>query len=267
MPAGNPVTVRTPEQAAACRGAGRWLIWYPEDFREEALDLLLQYTEPGDWLRLPEVCEEDTLQALCRWTERNADRLGGVLLGSVGQLGVLWPVPVAAGPGVPVMNRQAAALLRDQGCAFAMASPELTGEELRTLLEDPPLPLAVPVYGRTQLMLLHHCPARTALGLSRGHAACRMCDAGDPEALRGSALEDERGYRFPLERIRLPEGCLVRLLNSLPLDLGEKAIAAPRAAEMTEETGAEAAEILACLERHGQTGRPATWGHWSRAVL
>ena len=265
----DPVTVRTREQAEACRGDGVLIIRYPEDFRPEALERLAEEMEPGDWLRLPEVCEEETLEGFLRFAELHADRLGGVLLGSLGQLGVNWPVPVAAGPGVPVMNREAAMLLREEGCLFAYASPELSGEELRTLLRDPPLPLAAQVYGRTQLMLLHHCPARTALGLREGHAGCRMCDAGDPRALAGHDLEDELGHRFPLLRTRLPEGCLVRLLNALPTDLADKRLSGLglRAAEMTTETAEEAGRILARAARYEKTDGPSTRGHWSRPVL
>ena len=96
-----------------------------------------------------------------------------------------------------------------------MASPELTGQELKELLGCG-LPIVTVVYGRTRLMLLHHCPARTALGLEKGHKDCRMCDKGSPDALKGQVLEDRKGYRFPLVRQRLPEGCLVELLNALP---------------------------------------------------
>ena len=68
-------------------------------------------------------------------------------------------------------------------------------------------------------MLLHHCPARTAMGLEKGHSACRMCDEGHPDALEGQVLEDRKGYRFPLLRQRLPEGCLAELMNAFPTDV------------------------------------------------
>ena len=262
------ITVRTPEQAEACREGEESLIWYPEDFREEALRSLTERMRQGDWLRLPEVCEEETLQRLLRLAERYRDWLGGILLGSVGQLGLSWPVPVAAGPGIPVMNREAARLLGEEGCLYVTASPELTGEELKTLLApaaDLP-PIVVSVYGRTQLMLLHHCPARTALGRKRGHAACALCDEGAPEALRGKELEDEKGYCFPLQRIRLPEGCLIRLLNTLPTDLGDRRIPAPRAAEMSTETAGEARETVKALRGNEKAPGERTRGHWNRPV-
>ena len=268
-PSGLRVIVRTPEQASACRGEKVQIIWAPEDFREKALKALEERMLPGEWVRLPEVCEEATLQAIRAWTERNAGKLGGVELGSVGQLGTEWPVPVAAGPGVPVMNREAARLLKEEGCRYVYASPELTGTELKgRTAPGRDLPeIVCCAWGRTQLMLLHHCPARTALGLSRGHAACVLCDEGDPRALKGKSLEDEQGHSFPLMRIRLPEGCLIRLLNTVPTDLGDQRMTASRAAEMTTETGEEAEEILRRLSAHQKSPGESTRGHWSRPVL
>ena len=209
--------VRTAGQAEAARAAGLRVVRCPEDYRAEALEALKAEMMPGDWLALPDVCEEETLQTLRRWVGENRDLLGGVVLGSVGHLGAEWPVAYGAGPGIPVMNRQAASLLFEEGCAFVTASLELTGQELKTLLTSG-APVVTAVYGRTRLMLLHHCPARTALGLSSGHAQCRMCDEGHPDALVGQALEDRKGYRFPLLRQRLPEGCLVQLMNAFPTD-------------------------------------------------
>ena len=208
----NLAYIRNKDQAEMAREAGLRVVWCPEDYRAEALQALKDEIQPGDWLAMPDVCEEETLQALRRYTEENKELLGGVVLGSVGQLGMDWPVAFAAGAGVPVMNRQAASLLLEEGCAFITASPELTGQELKALcnsefrIQNSELnernpesakkvngvgtpPIVQVVYGRTRLMLLHHCPARTALGLKKGHAGCRMCDEGHPDALKGQVLE------------------------------------------------------------------------------
>ena len=259
--------VRTREQAEACRREGMRIVWYPEDYREEALDALAAGMQEGDWLRLPDVCEEDTLQMLHRFVCRHRDILGGVMLGTAGQLGLSWPVPYGAGSGIPVMNRQAAALLLDEGCAFVTASPELTWHELKTLLAGNP-PVMVTVYGRTRLMLLHHCPARTALGLEKGHRDCRMCDEGAADALTGQVLEDRRGYRFPLLRQRLPEGCLVQLMNALPTD----SIANPEfriqnsGLLFSTESPEETEEVLAAFREGRRVRSETTAGHWKRPV-
>lgn len=258
------VTVRTEEQAVLAREKGWMAAWYPEDFRDAAMEALSSWMQPGEWLRLPDVCEESTLEGLRDWVSRHREKLGGVVLGSVGQLGLAWEVPFGAGPGIPVMNREAIALLASEGCVFVTASPELTGEELSELLRDEPLPVMVNVYGRTQLMLLHHCPARTAMGMKKGHRDCRLCDTGDERALRGERLTDRKGYSFPLLRLRLEEGCLVRLMNALPTDLLDQRIPGIRAVELTEEDSGKTAEILTGLRLYQRTAGETTRGHWNR---
>lgn len=244
-----PMTIcPSPEQAAQVR-EGR-ACWYPEDFREDALRAGLQRLPEGTWLHLPPVCEEATLRMLHRLVAEHRERLGGVVLGSVGQLGLKWPLPFGAGSGVPVMNRRAAMLLMEEGCSFVTASGELSAPELAVLMAGRP-PVYVPARGHAQLMLLHHCPARTYLGLEHGHGSCRLCDAGDPRALAGTYLIDRKGVAFPLLRQRLPEGCLVRLMNALPTDNLARVQAAgyPPLIEYT-------------LEGDGRV----TSGHWNRPV-
>ena len=256
---------RTAEQAAEARARGLRIIHHPEDYRKEALEALLSGMPEGEWLRLPAVCAEDTLQEIRALTEKYREKLGGVVLGSIGQLGAAWPVPFAAGAGVPVMNRQAAAFLLEAGCAFVTASPELTGKELEELCAGEP-PIAVTVYGRTQLMLLHHCPARTALGLTDGHRECTMCDTHAEGALEGHCLEDTAGRAFPLLRERLPEGCRIRLMNILPTEWTDrKGIRFP-VIELSGEGAEETRRVLDALEKGERTGAEATAGHWSRPV-
>ena len=258
--------VRTEEQARAVRERGFRVIRDPEDWREDALERLLADMPAGEWLQLPRVCTEETLQAILALTEKYQEKLGGVVLGTVGQLGIRWPVPWGAGSGIPVMNRQAAAFLFEAGCEFVTASPELTGKELEELTENDP-PIAVTVFGRTQLMLLHHCPARTALGCTDGHRECRMCDAGHPDALAGNVLEDDKGHRFPLLRQRLPEGCRIRLMNGLPTEWTDRKGIRNPLIEMTTESQEETEKVLDALEAGTRTGMEATGGHWNRPVV
>ena len=255
--------VRTARQAEAVRKRSLRVIHDPEDYRTEALEGLLASMPEGDWLQLPRVCTEDTLQGLLALTEKYRSRLGGVVLGSIGQLGIAWPVAYGAGSGIPVMNRQAAAFLFEEGCAFVTASPELTGKELEELTAGDP-PIAVTVFGRTQLMLLHHCPARTALGFTDGHRECRMCDLHAADALEGNDMEDTASRRFPLLRQRLPEGCRVRLMNMLPTDWTDrKGIRFP-VIELTTESPEETERVLDAMENGTKTGLESTAGHWSR---
>ena len=258
--------VRTREQADAMQGAADLLVWYPEDFRADALESGLRDMPDGVWLQLPTVCEEKTLDALDAFVQRNAGKLGGIVLGSVGQLGRTWNVPMGAGSGIPVMNRRAAQFLLEQGCRFVTASSELSGAELRTLMQNHP-PVVVPAYGREQLMLLHHCPARTYLGLTKGHAACRMCDQHSPDALAGQTLTDRRGTVYPLLRQRLPEGCLVQLMNALPTNNIRRVRQAGYAPMMvlTTENSQEAADVRAVMDGEMQE-LEGTSNHWNRPV-
>lgn len=258
--------VRTLEQADAMQGAADLLVWYPEDFRADALESGLRDMPDGVWLQLPTVCEEKTLDLLCDFVQRNAGKLGGIVLGSVGQLGRTWNVPMGAGSGIPVMNRRAAQFLLEQGCRFVTASSELSGAELRTLMQNHP-PVVVPAYGREQLMLLHHCPARTYLGLTKGHAACRMCDQHSPDALAGQTLTDRRGTVYPLLRQRLPEGCLVRLMNALPTNNIRRVRQAGYAPMMvlTTENAQEAADVRAVMDGEMRE-LEGTSNHWNRPV-
>lgn len=258
--------VRTKEQADAMQGAADLLVWYPEDFRADALESGLRDMPDGVWLQLPTVCEEKTLDALDAFVQRNAGKLGGIVLASVGQLGRTWNVPMGAGSGIPVMNCRAAQFLLEQGCRFVTASSELSGAELRTLMQNHP-PVVVPAYGREQLMLLHHCPARTYLGLTKGHAACRMCDQHSPDALAGQTLTDRRGTVYPLLRQRLPEGCLVRLMNALPTNNIRRVRQAGYAPMMvlTTENAQEAADVRAVMDGE-MRGLEGTSNHWNRPV-
>ena len=254
--------VRTAAQAGEAAAAGLRVWWYPEDWREAALERELAAFPDGVWLRLPTVCEEEPLRMAAAFAHRHADRLGGVVLGSVGQLGVPWRLPFGASEDVPVMNRGSAAFLLEQGCAFVTASPELTGAELKTLTAGG-APILVPAWGRAQMMLLHHCPARTALGLKQGREACALCDENRPESLRGKALTDEAGRSFPCFRTRLPEGCVVRLMNALPTDVRRKAAGMNRLFSFLDETPAEVRAVLA----GEKPDTPVTSGHWSRETI
>ena len=269
LPRGNvpeTIVVRDLVQYEAVKVLDARVVWYPEDFRVEALERDLAAMDAGIWLHLPMKCEQSTLEMLHRFVTAHAKKLGGVVLGSVGQLGMKWPVPMGAGEGIPVTNRRAAQVLYAEGCEFLTASSELSAAELTTLMAGNP-PMLVPAYGRAQLMLLHHCPARTYLGLSKGHAACRLCDDGKPDALAGTALIDRRNTAFPLLRQRLPEGCLIRLMNSVPTDIVERVRRAGWPALMTLNGESDVEIENAVAVWNGEKGRgETTSAHWNRPV-
>ena len=260
------VIVRTKEQADAMQGTNARLVWYPEDFRQDSLQAQLSSMPDGIWLQLPTVCEEKTLRMLHTFAHAHADKLGGAVMGSVGQLGLEWRVPIGAGSGIPVMNRRTMAMLLEMGCCFVTASSELSGTELRVLMQGNP-PAVVPAYGREQLMLLHHCPARTYLGLQAKHASCNFCDIGSPDALAGTTMTDRRGTVYPLLRQRLPEGCLIRLMNNLPtmnIDRARRNGYALLCA-MSTENADETRLVKQALEGE-RIELSGTANHWNRPV-
>ena len=97
-----------------------------------------------------------------------------------------------------------------------------------------------------------------------------MCDRGDPQALAGQFLEDRKGYRFPLLRQRLPEGCLVELMNALPTDNLANSPSREQgmipALVFTTENREETEEALTAFSEGRKTRGETTTGHWKRPV-
>ena len=92
-----------------------------------------------------------------------------------------------------------------------------------------------------------------------------MCDEGSADALAGNVLEDRKGYRFPLLRQRLPEGCMVQLMNAFPTDNMDKGIAM-KAVILSTEDREETAAVLEAFKAGRKTGGETTGGHWKRPV-
>ena len=67
-------------------------------------------------------------------------------------------------------------------------------------------------------MHLRHCPLRATRGMKGLHAECHHCDGCAPsDRLTGRALVDRKGAAFPLQRLAMPGGCVIQVLNSVPL--------------------------------------------------
>lgn len=181
-------------------------LFEPLSYDSEMLDGI---TAPV-WLCLPSMCETATLDLIVAIAHENRDKVSGLVLGSMGQFGIETDLPIAASEGIPAFNRLAAQTLVDLGCRFIIASPELTKNELSLLAG---YPLIVPTYGRTRLMVLSHCPRRTHMGLKKGRRGCQMCETAPLPP-----LVDRMNVAFPLQRVRLPEGCRISVLNSVPIN-------------------------------------------------
>jgi len=192
--------------------------WQPQDYR----NLEEQLARAGGVrpaLVLPAMMRTDELEAAHEFVCQNADELCGVVLNNVGQFETDWPVPVCGGQGLNVMNAQSAAFFAGLGARGLTLSCEMNEGEIRALTAQGGS-YALEAYGRTQLMLLSHCPRRTARGDGAQDARCDACaqDGGCP-----AVYTDRKGYRFPARRTKLAHGCVIRLYNSVPTDLSRVA--------------------------------------------
>ncbi len=263
-------------QDLAAAGANL-LLYAPTDIRAQSLGDALTRLPHGAWLALPAQVSGTAFAQLRPLLAAPDCRLGGVALGSVGQLGFDIPLPVALGDGVPILNREAARELLTPDIGFFTLWPELSREDLDALAPQRWRAL-LPVYGRERVMLLNHCPERVRRGLSHGRDACALCGLGDRAcAAPDAALTDRMGYRFPMTRVRGPEGCVVEVLGALPTDLGKhdaqrRQLGAGMLLRFTVETAAQATAVTARFARLMDTGAyqagdaQTTAGHFLRGV-
>ena len=188
------------------------VLFQPQDFRSEYLLPLLTNWPEKTRLCLPSQLSESTLQSLKTLTE---ERNIPVCLSSPGQVKA-FKTGDRTGEGIPVMNGEALRMLSHLGCGSVTLSRELSKQDIQELPLDI-CELILPVYGRTRLMLLNHCPMRTALGLKTGREQCELCRQG--KGALGTALTDRMKADYPLFPLRLPEGCQIELMADKPLHL------------------------------------------------
>ena len=186
--------------------------------------------------------------------------LDGGIAANIGQLALIRHLPLKiAGTQLNAMNAHTVAEYRALGFDRVTLSLELTKPQLRDICGQH---TAVSVYGRAQLMQLHHCPVKEYKG-------CQGC-GGFP-----GSMTDEAGRVFPLCNIRQEGGCLVRLLNCLPTDVIDlfNGLPRPEAVQLCfyTESPDEVAERVAAAKGAAEGEKTAhadgiTRGHWSRAV-
>lgn len=188
------------------------VIYLPRDFREEKLLPLLKAFPENTSLCLPGQLTDGLQRQLKAWAKEYHIPL---CLSSPGQLLDAQPQDMA-GEGIPVMNGESIRMLAHLRLSSITLSRELSRKEI----QDLPVgicELILPVYGRTRLMLLNHCPMRTQMGLEKGREQCNLCDKGKGAA--GTCLTDRMHAAYPLYPLRLPEGCQIEMLSNLPLHL------------------------------------------------
>lgn len=267
-----------PALADGLRQAGATLcIFSCGDWRTGMLDAALDKLPDGTWLRLPPQLSQEDWNGALPVIARHARALGGLVAESVAQLDCPLSLPLWAGEGIPVTNREGLEALRRTGvCGFTLW-PEWTFEEQRSLAPFP-LPALVKMYGRQMLMLLNHCPERVKRGLHAGRRTCEICSDGSMVCGRQNAvLTDRKGYAFPLARTRFSRGCEIQVLGALPTDLrsqekARRALDAGMLLHFTTETSGEQLRLTALFaslargEHVPPPDTPSTSGHWLRGV-
>ena len=192
--------------------------WQPQVYRLDALNHALQSAEGVKPLFvLPSVMHSDELTHIHAWICENAERFGGVVVNNVGQLALDWPVPVSGGQGLNVMNHACVEFYTVLRVNRLTVSCELNQKELQDVFASGGN-YVMEAYGRTQLMLLNHCPRRTKRGDQKQDSRCDACAGlgGCPET-----YTDRKGYRFPLRRLQMEHGCVLRLYNSVETDMAK----------------------------------------------
>lgn len=275
---GNPELLR---RALALGADGA--IFDPPDVRPEALDAFATQLPDTFALAVPEVLSQRSLEALFGWAQRHAGRIERVYLANIGHFALDWPGVHIADFLLNAANSLAVSQLRDWGCAGYTPSVELNGAQITAMdSEESRCPRELIVHGRIPLMRLRHCPLRAARGISGKHAGCHRCDGCAPaERVDAKSLTDRTGASFPLRRLATPDGCVIRLLNSVPLMTLRKIRRLPRAESwrvLADGAGdTEAAIRLYLLAARGEDVRqspdwpalsemPSTTGHYFRGV-
>lgn len=194
--------------------------WQPQTYRIAALERMI---EKADGVKpvfvLPAVMNSDELEQIHAWVCEHAENLSGVVANNVGQLALAWPVPVSGGQGLNVMNHACAEFFTALNVNRLTVSCELNQKELRDVFQSGGN-YVMEAYGRTQLMLLNHCPRRTKNGDEKQDNKCDACakNGGCPEV-----YTDRKGYQFPLRRLQMEHGCVLRLYNSVETDMAKYA--------------------------------------------
>lgn len=251
-------------------------IFSPADVRLPALNAALNVLPERFFLAPPMVLGEESLRSVNAWANAHSDRIAGVYLANIGQFALSWPGEARADFSLNAASRAAIRQLRDWGVGRVAPSVELTAGQIALLDGE----LELIVHGYLPLMQLRHCPYRTTHDLPGPHALCRRCDSA-ADSVTGRTLVDRTGAQFALQRVATDEGCIVRILNSVPLMLLKRANRLPKAAAWrihTEDAGeAQALIRLYTLASRGADFKsdpawkkyeslPATTGHFFRGV-
>ena len=283
-PAATRLRVQAPDMdrlRAALQCGADEAVFAPEDLTRPALDEAAAGADFPFALALPETLSGEALEALNAWAWDNEKRITATLHSNAAHLAMKWPGEIQLDAGLNLASRRAvAAAGLGRRAALYTPSVELNAGEIRALGAGGRRELIV--YGRTRLMSLRHCPIRAQLG--GRHSACARCDAlPDEKKLNAHRLVDRTDAAFPLRRQKSGSGCLIKVMNSVPLMLLRHINRLPAAAGwrvvLTDEGRATAADIvrLHAMALRGEDFKdtdawrrlekePSTTGHYFRGV-
>lgn len=271
------VVFSDPANAALLRENGAdVLIFEPLLLAGDKLSAQLAQLPQGCLVQLPPQMTQTALDDVLACIHAHKEKISGVVAGCIGQVEQIRDLPVWAGPGIPVSNSRALKTIIELGVEGYHLWPEWSREEQKQLMPLPGQAL-LKVYGREILMLLNHCPERVARGLTAGRSKCAFCKGSSMACgLENPSLADQKGYRFPLQRAVHPDGCVLRVLGTLPTDLriyeqDRKLLGAAMLLHFTTESAAEQAAITRAFAaiRDGQSPEKpvgTTAGHWHRGI-
>lgn len=252
------------------------LIFSPARIEKEYLEACAEKIGGEFSVALPRTMNTASLMILYRWIV-NENRVKSVLVSNPAHLILDWKdKTVRLDWGLNIANRRALEVY--EGWKSYTPSLELNCADIRNLGMSDRRELVV--YGRIPLMLLRHCPIAAVNGGK--HAECRRCDiVPEGERITEHVLTDRTGASFPIERLRTEDGCILSLLNSVPLMTLRKKLPAASAWRIlltNEDDGM--AEAVVRTHRAALDGRdfrnsgywdmldaaPSTTGHYFRGV-
>ncbi len=187
------------------------------DTRQAALGKLSAQLCPGKfYIVLPQVLPSDALTRLSLWAQQNAKNIEGIVASNIGQLAYTWPGRLIADYPMHIANRAALRQLEALGIQEYGASLELTIEETEAI-DLAGVQRDFLLYGWPENMQLRHCPLLATR--AQKHAHCSFCDRANVEAsVNAYALEDRKSARYALRRTAHDSGCVLRLMNSVPIN-------------------------------------------------
>jgi len=202
------------------------VIFAPEDVRPDALALAEGALPEKFSLAVPMVLSQRSLKLLNEWALAVRERIERTYLSNIGQFAFEWPGAKFADYGLNLANAHAIEQMLEWNCEGYTPSVELNAAQIDALGGRRELI----VHGRIPLMHLRHCPYRAVHGLKGRHADCRRCDkCAFADSVNARALTDRTGADFPLRRTATDDGCIVRVMNSVPLMLLKRIRKLPKA--------------------------------------